>query len=135
MIALLFRILWQYYPSLWACALFWGVVALSEFLQIKRGKRKLNWWSRTPMLMGAAMNAAVTLANDGRMPVLGDFHHSASVWVVGTGKHLLFLCDRFNGGWIILSLGDFFIFGGIALAILFSIFHKTPENSSVSTAN
>jgi hypothetical protein len=116
--------------------LFWSVVVFSEwrFIVYKREKKSvINWWTRTPILMGAAMNALVTLANDGKMPVIGNAHTS-SIWVKGTGKHLLFLCDRFNGGWFVLSLGDFFIFGGFLFAILVSIFHKTSENSSVSTA-
>jgi hypothetical protein len=135
--ALLFRVLWQYYPTFWMCALFWSVVALSEWqlIRMKRERKAaINWWTRTPMLMGVAMNALVTLANDGKMPVLGDHHHLVSVWVVGTGKHLLFLCDRFNGGFAIFSLGDFFIIGGILLGILFWIYRKTFGNSSVSTA-
>lgn len=138
MFALLFRVLWQYYPSLWACALFWIMVAFSEWQLIRIRKEKgkeINWWTRTPMLMGVAMNAIVTLANDGRMPVLGDSHHLVSVWVVGTGKRLLFLCDRFNGGFAIFSLGDFFIIGGLLLGILLWIYRKIFGNSAVSTAN
>ena len=134
MFALLFRVLWQYYPSLWACALFWSVVAFSEWRYIvykQEKNKKINWWTRTPILMGAAMNATVTLANSGRMPVIGMPIHSVSLWVQGNGKHLLFLCDRFHG----FSLGDFFIIGGFSLAILFWIYRKTFGNSPVSTAN
>jgi hypothetical protein len=110
---LAFRFLWQWYPSLWTCALFWLVVAAVEFWMIRSGEIKMNW-RKNVIWAGAAMNAAVTLANDGRMPVLGKFA-PMSLWVVGTGKRLLFLCDRFNGGWAIFSLGDFFIIAGVVV--------------------
>lgn len=129
MFAILFRILWQYYPSLWACALFWGMVAFSEYqlIQLKRKRKaKINWWTRGIILTGASMNAIVTLANNGRMPVLGQ-HSFASIWVQGDGKHLLFLCDRFHG----FSLGDFFILGGISLSILSWLFRKLFGNLEV----
>jgi hypothetical protein len=74
---------------------------------------RADWQTRLPVWVGIGMNALVTLANDGRMPVLGKFH-PVSVWVVGTGRHLLFLCDRFHG----FSLGDFLIIGGIVLSPL-----------------
>jgi hypothetical protein len=122
MFALLFRILWQYYPSLWACALFWTVVGISEYRFIQWKKRKygwINWWTRVPILMGASMNAIVTLVNNGRMPVLGATK-LASVWVQGNGKHLLFLCDRFPIHGLVFSLGDFFLIGGVIATLIFS---------------
>jgi hypothetical protein len=123
-LALLFRYLWQLYPSLWMCLLFWSAIAAGELQYIRNPSSKINWWSKMPVLVGASMNAIVTLANDGRMPYLGP-QKAYSLWVMGTGKHLLFLCDRFDG-W---SLGDFFILSGIAIAVLFWLFRpKNPLN-------
>jgi len=124
---LLFRVLWQLYPSFWACALFWLSFLAMELMYACRGGNK-DWQAKTPIFAGAAMNAAVTLANDGRMPVLGS-NSFMSVWVRGEGKHLLFLCDRFGG----FSLGDFFIIGG-ALFLILRYFLRKPPNPAVSTA-
>jgi len=120
------RMLWQWFPSLGTCILFWGTVVALEVRYIRTAE-KIDWWSKTLGLAGGAMNAMVTLANDGRMPVLSDKFHPASLWVAGTGKHLLFLCDRFNGRWAIFSLGDFFIIGGIFLPVLFWLL-PSPES-------
>ena len=109
---LLFRLLWQIHPSLWNCAIFWAAIAFSEY-QYLRANPKVNWWTKSLLITGASMNAIVTLANNGTMPYLGT-GKPYSLWVVGTGKHLLFLCDRFNG----FSLGDFFILGSFAIGIL-----------------
>jgi len=116
MIPLLLRIIWQLSPSFLTCAVFWLAVADAEYRYL-RSDPKVNWWARTLLLIGVGMNAVVTLANDGRMPVLGKFK-PMSLWVVGTGKHLLFLCDRFDGGWAIFSIGDFFIIGGLLLGLV-----------------
>jgi hypothetical protein len=117
------RMLWQWYPSLWACALFWAGVFGVEVQYIRRTD-KINWWTRIPILAGMSMNAAVTIANGGRMPVLGKFH-PVSIWVTGAGKHLLFLCDRFDfHRWVIFSVGDFFILGALALGILLWLFRR-----------
>lgn len=124
-LTLLLRFLWQSYPSLWACALFWATVLYAYCVEY-RG----NSWTKTLILVGAVMNATVTLANGGRMPFLGN-SAPVSIWVAGTGKHLLFLCDRFKG----FSLGDFFIMGGFFLSLLFWLFRsKNPPNSAISTA-
>ena len=123
MYPLLFRILWQFYPSLWACALFWFVIFYPEFCRIREGS--VNWWT-VPIFTGAAMNATVTLANNGRMPVLGN-HAPMSIWVVGTGKHLLFLCDRFWG----FSAGDFFVISGLIVLVIHSIWTRKNSLNSV----
>lgn len=128
-IVLLLRLLWQMYPSLWTCVPFWAGVAFMEYEFIKTAKR-INWWTKTPILIGASMNALVTIANKGYMPFLGSpKEHSISLWVVGTGKHLLFLCDRFDISIGYASLGDFFIFGGVlVLPVLFWLFRPpTPK--------
>ena len=121
-LVILFRYLWQYYPSLWACLLFWTSVGIGEYLYL-RGRDKVNWWFKIPLLMGGSMNAIVTIANDGRMPFLGHTKPT-SLWVVGTGRHLLFLCDRFDTHWAIFSLGDFFIIGGLFLSLFFWLFRS-----------
>jgi hypothetical protein len=133
---LFLRVLWQWFPSLLTCVLFWYTVFTIEVRQLSRAE-KVNWWSKTPGLIGAAMNAAVTITNDGRMPVLSTKFRPVSLWVAGTGKHLLFLCDRFDGRWAILSLGDFFIIGGILIPIVQWLIRRSfksenPLNSAIS---
>jgi hypothetical protein len=120
-LVLLLRLLWQLHPSLLTCALFWVFVA--EYWYIVPTDCKINWWSRSLTLAGMFMNAVVTLANNGRMPYLGG-GRPRSIWVAGTGKRLLFLCDRFDG----FSIGDFFIIGGIAAAFLFWLYRIPAGN-------
>jgi hypothetical protein len=135
LLVLFLRMMWEWFPSFWTCALFWVFVGVMEVKYTRRFKQ-VNWWSKSIALTGAGMNALVTLANDGRMPVLGKFH-PMSVWVVGTGRHLLFFCDRFPfwKGNVIFSLGDFFIIGSIFLPLLFWLFRsKKPLNSAISSS-
>lgn len=131
LIMLMLRLLWQMYPSLLMCAIFWAMVGVMEW-EFIRTEKNINWWSRGVLLAGASMNAIVTLANDGRMPFLGKDTHPHSVWVLGNGKHLLFLCDRFDLGFGILSLGDFFIIGGLLLLL---VLRRKPLKSEISSSN
>src|SRR5271168_3313253 len=124
---LFFRVLWQWFPSLWACVLFWSAVFGTEVEYIRNPPQKINWWTRTPILIGVVMNAVVTLANSGRMPFFGHIKPT-SLWVLGTGKHLLFLCDRFETRWAIFSIGDFFIIGGLLLSLLIWFFREQDES-------
>jgi len=122
-----FRILWQAFPSLWACILFWVVISGIEIQYIRKPLQKINWWTKTPILLGMCMNALVTLANNGRMPFFGHIK-AKSLWVLGTGKHLLFFCDRFETRWAIFSIGDFFIIGGLLLSLLIWFFREQDES-------
>lgn len=130
-LVLMLRLLWQMNPSLLTCAIFWAGVAFMEYWFITHPTGKINWWSRSALLAGVSMNAIVTLANDGRMPFLGGDQHPSSVWVLGNGKHLLFLCDRFNLHIGIFSLGDFFILGGL---LLLFVLPRNPLKSEISSS-
>lgn len=68
------------------------------------------------VFVGAACNAVATIANGGRMPVLGKHGSPVSVWrAARPGDHVLILCDRFSG----FSLGDVLIGAGLVLLIGF----------------
>ena len=101
------RIIWQIYPNLWCCCGFWAVV-----LWLNR-PRKGN--SQTFLVfVGAACNAVATIANGGKMPVLGKYGSPVSVWrAARPGDHVLILCDRFGG----FSIGDVLIGASFVLGI------------------
>jgi hypothetical protein len=93
------RIIWQIYPNLWCCITFWAVVL---WLNRPRKKNSLT----LIVFLGAAFNAVATIANGGKMPVLGKHGSPVSVWrAAGPGDHFLILCDRFGG----FSIGDMLI--------------------------
>jgi hypothetical protein len=80
---LVWRVAWQLWPGLIVCALFW-LAALRW--GINRFHETDLAWSRRFMLLsmvGLGLNATVTLANGGYMPVLDDTV-SRSVWVTAT---------------------------------------------------
>jgi hypothetical protein len=106
---LVWRVAWQLSPGLIVCALFWlaslrwGIDCFHE--------TDLAWSRRFMLLsmIGLGLNATVTLANGGYMPVLDDTA-SLSVWVAATDAHaLLFLADQYAG----VSIGDVCILGGL----------------------
>jgi hypothetical protein len=83
---LVWRVAWQLSPGLIVCALFWlaslrwGIDCFHE--------TDLAWSRRFMLLgmVGLGLNATVTLANGGYMPVLDDTV-SRSVWVAATDRH------------------------------------------------
>jgi hypothetical protein len=102
------RIIWQIYPNLLCCMGFWAVVLWLN-RPTKKSPRALL------VFLGSACNAFATIANDGKMPVLGRYGSPVSVWrTAQPGDHLLILCDRFGrfsigdmliGGWFVLAIG------------------------------
>ena len=101
------RIIWQMYPNLLCCIAFWAVVLWLNRPMKKSPKSLL-------VFLGAACNAVATIANGGRMPVLGKYGSPVSVWrAARPGDHFLILCDRFGG----FSIGDVLIGVWFVLAI------------------
>jgi hypothetical protein len=104
------RVVWHWRPSLKTCLLFWLWVLLL---------RVAVWHPSMAAAVsgvGLLLNAAVTLLNRGYMPVM-DGSVTGNIWVEATPRHrLLWLCDRFGPAWAKFSVGDFLIFGGIALS-------------------
>lgn len=105
------RVVWQIYPNLWVCVGFW-----THFLWAFRPRKRSPETTRPRDILafaGAVSNAIATIANGGKMPVLGKWAGSPwSVWrPARPADHVLILCDRF-AGW---SIGDMLI--GVALIL------------------
>jgi hypothetical protein len=95
--ALPLRLIWDWYPGLEICALFWGAIIGANLL--------LRLWIWIP---GGACNAAATLANGGFMPSNSDLPHKGFYVALTPDSSLPWLCDRFVGG---SSVGDFLWLG------------------------
>lgn len=106
------RVLWMVYPNLLTCALFW-----TTMLAWRIDARESNW-ANPVAVAGLALNAVVTLANWGYMPVVGRGpEQSFSLWVTAAGSHhLLFLADY--TAWWGFSIGDGLILGSWAALFL-----------------
>ncbi len=115
----LMRGIWQLYPCIATCAVFWLSVVFWRALFIfgeKYLSLKIAW---SIMLLGAASNMVVTLANGGYMPVLSE--KSSSIWVTATNSHkLMALADIYSG----FSIGDFIIGLGVVVACAFWVGRK-----------
>jgi hypothetical protein len=120
---LVWRVAWQLSPGLIVCALFWLAV-------LRRGidcfhETDLAWSRRFVLLgmVGLGLNATVTLANGGFMPVLDDTV-SRSVWVTATDRHaLLFLADQYAG----FSIGDVCILGSLLARFVYWCARPRPR--------
>lgn len=114
LIALGTRVAWDS-PSLLICLTFWATLILS-----------LALYANYLVLPGAICNAAAMLANGGAMPVYGYEIVPHGVHVPGETHHQLqILCDRFWG----FSIGDFLLFGGIAVLVIFRISYSRAANT------
>lgn len=117
------RIAWQIWPNLWTCALFWAMASVCIFsggdprrqpvtIDESQATRAIVFGAL--IVLGATMNAAVTLANGGFMPVTGEVSR-ASVWVTSAEAHRLrWLGDNYFG----FSAGDLVILGGLVPSLL-----------------
>lgn len=102
------RVLWQTYPGLGPCVLFWLIALVDEPIRWPEMRWRRRWFYGLSCL-GSLGNAAATLANGGYMPVLGKAEPT-SVWVPLTDEsRLRWLCDIYGGA----SLGDGLILAGI----------------------
>jgi hypothetical protein len=123
------RVIWQIWPNIVTCAVFW-ILAARWFLapfgadprvvaQTKSDSSpEMGVWDYgilagiACMALGLLMNAAVTLVNGGLMPVGGISNHGNSLWVTATSAHhLRWLGDNYSG----FSLGDFVMLGGTVI--------------------
>lgn len=131
------RVLWQMFPSVVSCALFWYVAFVRPIVMISRSEppkktregdgpfwiAAMGLFGISVLLVGACMNAVVTLANGGYMPVGQPDVHSA-LWVTSTEAHRLrFLGDNYWG----FSLGDFAIVSGFLIVGLMIASDRRPK--------
>jgi hypothetical protein len=105
---------WQAYPLIWLCEAF-AIVWLTR--RVATAHKPLAQVGRLMIVLGLALNAGVTQANSGVMPVVGmpsTFHPASSMWMAADSKHhLLTLADRaslyyFSVGDLILLVGGLF---------------------------
>lgn len=109
------RGLWEGRPTFWLCLMFWLFSLTWDALQVAAAsstRSRLFWFAANA---GGYLNAAVTLANNGHMPVVGVVSGQDSLWVIANESHrLLPLCDRFAG----FSLGDLLMASGALLCVV-----------------
>jgi hypothetical protein len=107
------QLAWMQHPFIWlceSCAILWLVVRIVRSPWVGAGVLL--------MLCGLTLNALVTDANAGTMPVVGmpsALHPASPMWRGATAKtRLLLLADQARLG--LFSLGDLvLIFGGILI--------------------
>jgi hypothetical protein len=107
------QLAWMQHPFIWlceSCAILWLVVRIVRSPCVGAGVLL--------MLCGLTLNALVTDANAGTMPVVGmpsALHPASPMWRGATSKtRLLLLADQARLG--LFSLGDLvLIFGGILI--------------------
>ena len=118
------------HPAIWlseSCAILWLVVRIVRSPWVRAGVLL--------MLCGLSLNALVTEANAGTMPVVGmpsRLYPASPMWRAATSNtRLLFLADQARLG--LFSVGDFvLLFGGILIIAV--CLHRTlkMEGSSLS---
>lgn len=104
------RLLWQRKPQLGTCALFWAIAVVAF----------VPGWSldisQVALGLGIMLNASVTLANGGFMPVAAHRRlqkPARSLWVQRqSGHRLVSLGDNFGNRFIGFSLCDVFLLIG-----------------------
>lgn len=113
--AIVLKGIWDWYPGMTFCLLFW---ATSLWSSILIGPKQ---WFCIP---GTICNAAATISNGGYMPTMDDGAPYTGIYVPLTPDSALpWLCDRFYGG----SVGDILLLFG--LLILFGLFFGGRFNS------
>jgi hypothetical protein len=110
------QLAWTQHPGIWlceSCAVLWLVLRKVRSLWVQTGVLS--------MLCGLMLNALVTDANAGTMPVVGmpsTLHPTSSLWQVATSNtRLPFLADQARLG--LFSVGDIvLLFGGIVIVAI-----------------
>lgn len=101
-------VVWHWQPSLVTCFLFWILAIAAQVGFLFANHHVEDVFS----IVGASLNAIVTIANDGHMPVLGQAKNYG-IWVAIRPEHaLLSLADIHH----FCSVGDFVIFAAIVCA-------------------
>ena len=115
---------WKAHPSLLICTLFW-----LDVIWIIHAKRLLRGLAGFIILLGVALNAVVTEANGGVMPVVGmpkNLRSASPVWCGATAHHhFLILAD--HAAMRFFSVGDLLLLAGASaflLARLYRAFKK-----------
>ena len=112
---------WTQHPTIWlceSCAILWLVLRVVRSPWVRVGVLQ--------MLCGLMLNALVTEANAGTMPVVGmpsTIHPASPVWHAATSKtRLLFLADQ---AWLgLFSIGDLVLLSGGILIVAICL-HRT----------
>jgi hypothetical protein len=122
---------WAQCPAIWlfeSCAILWLVVRAVRSPWVQAGV--------VLMLCGLMLNALVTDANAGAMPVVGmpsTLHPASPMWQAATPKtRLVFLADQEELG--LFSVGDLvMLFGGILVVAI--CLHRTlkPRDRTASS--
>lgn len=107
---------WTQHPTIWlceSCAILWLVVRAVRSSWVRVGVLL--------MLSGLMLNALVTDANAGAMPVVGmpsTLHPASPMWQAATAKtRLAFLADQAQLG--LFSIGDLvMLFGGVLIVAI-----------------
>ena len=118
------QLAWTQHPAIWlceSCAVLWLVL-----------RKVRSPWVQTgvlSMLCGLMLNALVTEANAGAMPVVGmpsSLHPMSSLWRAATSNtRLPFLADQARLG--LFSVGDIgLLFGGIIIVVI--CLQRTSQN-------
>ncbi len=110
------QLAWTQYPAIWlceSCAILWLVVRAVRSPWVQVGVLLI--------LCGLMLNALVTDANAGAMPVVGmssTLHPASPMWRAATPKtRLAFLADQEQLG--LFSVGDLaMLFGGILIVAI-----------------
>ncbi len=119
------RILWQIYPGLLFCCLFWIVSMMFDAVRFRACKSHLESFGASTCMLGALSNAVVTIANNGFMPVPNV--ETFSLWVKSTSEHkLMFLADIYAG----FSLGDFILLSGVSIVMFAKIIYKSKPDET-----
>jgi len=76
------------------------------------------------IFIGYITNTICVINNGGRMPVLSEYHFSDSLHFSYNDKSTVskwYLSDIFKVGAVTFSIGDFLVYFGVLLGIIFSI--------------
>lgn len=121
LLSVVHQLAWTQYPAIWlceSCAILWLVLRAVRSPWVQAGVLL--------MLCGLMLNALVTDANAGAMPVVGmpsTLHPVSPMWQAATPKtRLAFLGDQVRLG--LFSVGDLaMLFGGILIVAI--CLHRT----------
>ena len=121
---------------LWNLTGYWyfAILTFVPFLAANWGflfvvDKGLMKFCRGLILIGGTMNFLAIIFNSFKMPVFNpgeftmDFTHS----IATVSTNLPFLCDRFNIGVGIASIGDFFLFASLVLFLILGFINYTEK--------
>ena len=121
---------WTQHPTIWlceACAILWLVLRVIRSPWVRLGVLQ--------MLCGLMLNALVTEANSGTMPVVGipsTLHPASPVWQAATSNtRLPFLADQAGLG--LFSIGDLVLISGGILILAICLQQNLKPKSSLNS--